>query len=179
MRNLKEYQKNYRLLNKERLAEHDRLYYLANRENIIKRVQERYRLNSEPKKEYARNYYFKNKKRLTLVNNLWREKNKEKMRIVHAEVMTRRRARLNNLPVEKYKRTDIYKRFGGICIVCDEPISLNVLFPSPLSFTIPHIIPISKGGGDTVGNVAPAHFTCNLKIHNKVPIAVKPRVLNV
>jgi len=141
----------------------------------------RYHLNKEKTRErrnnYAKKYYQENKGIVIKKNKLWALKNPEKHKKIHADVQLRRRARLSSVANDGYKRMDVFNRFGGVCIVCDELIDLDLRFPSKRSFTIHHLIPISKGGDNTSKNVAPAHFYCNVKVGNKVPIAVKPKVL--
>lgn len=45
-------------------------------------------------------------------------------------------------------------RDGGICHLCDRPVSLSVA-------TRDHIIPASKGGTNAADNIALAHRNCN------------------
>lgn len=47
------------------------------------------------------------------------------------------------------------------CHLCGEPINYQADHLDPHSFTIDHIIPIAKGGADTLDNCAPAHRKCN------------------
>lgn len=47
------------------------------------------------------------------------------------------------------------------CHLCHEPIDYSLKSPDPYSFEIDHVIPRSKGGADTVDNLAPAHRRCN------------------
>jgi hypothetical protein len=46
-------------------------------------------------------------------------------------------------------------RDGGICHLCDKPVSRSVA-------TRDHIIPASKGGSDSADNIALAHRNCNM-----------------
>lgn len=47
------------------------------------------------------------------------------------------------------------------CAICGLPIHYELAHPSPWSFTIDHIIPISKGGTTDDDNLQPAHLRCN------------------
>jgi 5-methylcytosine-specific restriction endonuclease McrA len=174
-----EYQRQWRESNKDKLKAYHKLRYRLNKSEYIKRAKDQYSKDPEAKKEYQRLYYAENKDKVTASNKNWQRKNIDKVRQIHADVMNRRRARLRQSPAEKYNRNFIFDRFGGYCIVCNESIDKTVKFPSPMSFTIHHLIPISKGGADILNNVAPAHFRCNVMVGSKIPIAVKPRVFNV
>ena len=47
------------------------------------------------------------------------------------------------------------------CHLCGEEIDYAAFHLEPLSFTIDHIIPLAKGGADSLENLAPAHRKCN------------------
>jgi 5-methylcytosine-specific restriction endonuclease McrA len=40
---------------------------------------------------------------------------------------------------------------------------------SKQGLTLDHVIPLSKGGTDTMDNLRPAHWLCNIKKSNKLP----------
>ena len=73
-----------------------------------------------------------------------------------------RRCRVWNVPFEKgIDRNTVAERVGTQCYVCHEEIDMNVEHPNPLSPTVEHIVPLSRGGGHVWGNVALSHFVCN------------------
>lgn len=80
----------------------------------------------------------------------------------------RRRAVKNGSASEKYTKSMVIEEKGETCALCGENIDLRLAYPNPKSFTIDHIVPISKGGSDTMGNVQPAHFGCNSSKRNRV-----------
>lgn len=47
------------------------------------------------------------------------------------------------------------------CAICGLPINYELKHPNPWSFTIDHIIPISRGGTTDEDNLQAAHFKCN------------------
>lgn len=49
------------------------------------------------------------------------------------------------------------------CHLCGKEIDYAASHLEPLSFTIDHVIPINKGGQDTLENLAAAHRRCNLR----------------
>jgi len=56
---------------------------------------------------------------------------------------------------------EIFIRDKGICKICGEPIGMSLKAPHPMSVTIGHIIPLSKGGTHEINNVQLAHRRCN------------------
>lgn len=47
------------------------------------------------------------------------------------------------------------------CAICGLPINYDLPYTSPWSFTVDHIVPISRGGTTTEENVQAAHRKCN------------------
>lgn len=65
----------------------------------------------------------------------------------------------------------IFKRDNHMCMLCNQPLNMNVVVPHPLAPTIDHIKPIAKGGTHEPDNVQAAHFICNsYKSHNKFDV---------
>lgn len=60
--------------------------------------------------------------------------------------------------IDKY---DVYVFYDWKCIICDDYIDPDLRWPDPLSATLEHVIPLSRGGTHTWDNVAPAHLLCN------------------
>ena len=80
---------------------------------------------------------------------------------VRRDAKHRRRARERNAFVAKVSRAKIYARDRWRCGICDRLVAQNRVAPHPLSPTIDHIIPLSKGGSHEPSNVRLAHFICN------------------
>lgn len=76
---------------------------------------------------------------------------------------SRRRAIRAGLTVEPFTDASIFERDGWTCGICDAPIDRESGFPSPLSATIDHIIPLSRGGSHSPDNVRCAHLRCNVR----------------
>lgn len=55
------------------------------------------------------------------------------------------------------------RRTGAACHICGQPIDYTLRTPDPRSFEVDHIVPLKRGGADTITNKAAAHRECNSK----------------
>lgn len=87
-----------------------------------------------------------------------------------------RRARYRIKTVKRQSRTvkpsrlsadELVLQKGSDCGICNNPIDMNVSRTSKMGLTVDHIIPLSKGGADTLDNMQPAHWICNVRKGNK------------
>lgn len=74
----------------------------------------------------------------------------------------RRRATKRGLPAEPYTLAEIAERDGYRCGWCGLLVDMALSGLEPKGPTIDHVIPISRGGPDTPGNVQLMHRECNL-----------------
>lgn len=51
--------------------------------------------------------------------------------------------------------------YGNICHLCGQPIDLTLTWPDPGSLSADHLVPQSRGGSHTLGNLRPSHLHCN------------------
>lgn len=133
---MREYAAAYRERTRAQRAKDKRAWYLANREHSL---------------AYAQNYV---KRRLAedpdyiiRRSRAWMEKNREKTRL-RAHNRRRAKYRANSFHVtardlEKLRRQD--------CIYCGSRVNIQ----------IDHVIPLARGGGHGIGNLAPACAKCN------------------
>jgi 5-methylcytosine-specific restriction endonuclease McrA len=54
------------------------------------------------------------------------------------------------------------------CYFCGKHIDMNLHYHDKWAFTVQHITPVSRGGGDTEDNFAPAHRSCNAREGNRL-----------
>jgi len=141
--------------------------------------QKAYRLNNlEKLREAKRLWRAKNKEKANATQRAWRLKNKEKDAVYKAEYKTKyphkageyrrqRRAREAHVVSEPYEWFEVLHKYGTMCHICGDKIDINAPRKTgekgwEHGLHIDHIIPISKGGPDTIDNVRPAHGVCNL-----------------
>lgn len=62
-----------------------------------------------------------------------------------------------------YVKQEIYERDEFECYLCLDPVNTDLRFPHPMSPSIDHVQPISKGGLDCYENVKLTHLYCNQK----------------
>lgn len=79
----------------------------------------------------------------------------------------KRRARLAGVPREPYTTALIAVRDGFTCSLCGGLVDMAIKWPDLQSPSVDHVIPISRGGDDTLLNVALAHFGCNVRKSNR------------
>lgn len=165
----KEWYKN----NIDRLKEKNRQNYKANKQAYIDRARVWEAENKEKSKQSKQNWclnnkdYLKNwKKSNPEWEKKWRLQNAEKIRYYSRQSRIKRRLMLKNVPSENYTLEQIYIRDEGMCKLCFTTVNINAekLANRP---SIDHVIPLSKGGNDTLKNIQLAHFGCNSKKGNR------------
>lgn len=62
----------------------------------------------------------------------------------------------------------VYDKTGGTCYLCDTMVNRDLNHPDPLSLSMDHRIPISKGGDHTYENLWATHLRCNLRKNDKL-----------
>jgi len=97
---------------------------------------------------------------------------KDNPEIVRANARKRRAMKKNN-GFEKYTEAQILELYGPTCHLFKEPIDLSL--PRKIgtngwrnSLQIDHVIPLAKGGPDTLANVKPSHARCNIAKKDKL-----------
>jgi 5-methylcytosine-specific restriction endonuclease McrA len=73
-----------------------------------------------------------------------------------------RRAR-EEAKIERFDPLEVYKRDGWLCGICRAEVDPAVLHPDPMSASLDHVVPLSKGGDHTRENSVLAHLICNIR----------------
>lgn len=144
---------------REAKLEYDRAY--RSNPDKIARIQERDRLrvrDSEERKRTNANY------RLVHKNEV-----QERSR-THSR--KRRALKLEN-GFEAYTEAEILALYGSSCHICSLEIDMDAPRSTHVSgweqgLHIDHVVPITRGGSDTLDNVKPAHGKCNVSKNNRL-----------
>lgn len=157
---------------------------------------EKYLANAEAVKQTSREYRRDNPEKIIEMRSTYRKNNLEKIRAASRrkywedpesrrafqrqnrkdnpdylrEANRRRRAKLRDIPSERYSDQDILDKFGTLCHLCLGEIDLDA--PRWTGFLgwerglhLDHVVPISRGGSDLIENIRPSHGICNVKKH--------------
>lgn len=63
--------------------------------------------------------------------------------------------------VDLFDRDAVFERDTWTCGICREPVAKDASPFDPLSATVDHIVPLSRGGEHTLANAQCAHLRCN------------------
>ena len=92
----------------------------------------------------------------------WRTENPEKVKEHQRKNSHQRRVRLQGGRFERFDYVEIFERDNWICGICTKPIDNKLKWPNPMSVSLDHIVPVSRGGGHVKENVQSAHLSCNI-----------------
>tara|TARA_R110002153_G_scaffold262833_1_gene423881 strand:+ start:316 stop:873 length:558 start_codon:yes stop_codon:yes gene_type:complete len=146
--------------NKEKINKRKKKYYQNNKEKILEQQKEYYQNNKEQKKEHYQN----NKEKILERQKEYNQNNPQKVR----EASRKRRALKKGNTHKPYTEDQVLKLYGKDCHICKKPVNLlaNRSAGAPgwqQGLHLDHVIPLSRGGADTIDNVKPAHGLCNLQ----------------
>lgn len=80
-----------------------------------------------------------------------------------------RRARMGGaVNGDKVLTADLIARDGLDCSACGKPIATDQAWPHPLSLSIDHTTPVSRGGAHSLDNTTLMHLRCNISKGAKV-----------
>ena len=72
------------------------------------------------------------------------------------------------------KAREVILKTQTICGICGKPVDFSYKYPHPLSPTVDHIIPVSKGGHPSdLSNLQLAHRCCNRQKSDKLTLETK------
>jgi 5-methylcytosine-specific restriction endonuclease McrA len=134
--------------------------------------------DKEKEKKRKKKHYAENKEALLAYQKGYRKRNAAKFRAKQKKYWAKhpekalafnrkRRARVNKVEHIPYTKEEVLEKYGSDCHICGIPIDLNAPRKAGKKgwehgLHLDHLIPISKGGPDTIDNVRPAHGVCNL-----------------
>ena len=138
----RENSREYRLKNPEFLKAHKKRYRQENKEKVLA-YQRSYQLSHPEKiREYARRHYYKNPDR----------------QIVHNQ---KRRARMDNgNGFTELDWAELKRKYNYTCLCCGRREPEIKLSPD-------HVLPLSKGGSNSIDNIQPLCRTCNNRKYTK------------
>lgn len=167
-----EQSRRYYLKHKEKILEKVRIYREENREKIREKDRIKYSLQSEKSKEYQKKYRQENKDKINAYHRkYYTTVGREKMNEIRRKWSKTPNGRLMSQK-KGYKRRSILKNIGvhsneewllvvdkqkGLCNICKEQKKL----------TKDHIIPLTKGGMNTIDNIQGLCHSCNARKGNR------------
>lgn len=130
--------------------------------------------NPEKVKENDRRYRQNNPEAAYASQLKWRLNNQEHLRELHQSYAKknwesryankhRHQARSRGREVDLVLRKEIKRMYHSPCVYCGAKERI----------TLDHLIPLSRGGNHTIGNLAPACRSCNARKGTKLPIEFK------
>lgn len=69
---------------------------------------------------------------------------------------------------ERITHEEVAERDGFICHICSGLVDMSLPRTSKWGATLDHVIPVSKGGVDSLENLKLAHWICNVKKSDKI-----------
>ena len=116
-----------------------------------------------------REYYASNPTKIYEINRRWAAKNPEKVKEYSRRIFAKRKALKQENGHSHYTEKQVLELHGLICHVCN--IEINIDAPRvtsggdgwELGLQLDHVIPLSKGGQDSLDNIKPIHVLCNMK----------------
>lgn len=151
----KKYRREYTQKNKEKLNAQSRARYSKDKERMRAQARARWDRNGDRLRALRKKRYDKDPDRIL-------------------QYARKRRAQRYNSDFVKYTTQDILNLYGTNCHICKKPIDLNaprLARPGTnwqLGLHLDHVIPLSKGGSDTVDNIRPSHGICNISKGDKL-----------
>ncbi len=74
-----------------------------------------------------------------------------------------RRARKLQAFVERVDPAEIYRRYAGVCGICEKPVSASE------KWHVDHVVPLARGGAHSYDNCQLAHARCNQSKNATIP----------
>lgn len=149
---VKEYKKSHYMKNQEVNIEYSRKHYLENKQSISDAMKKYYLKNKEVIRELRKEHYLANKELIRTRRKRYRLQNKEKVQSLNSKRRAKKSGAEGNHTAEEIQYLKEIQNYQ--CLMCrrTEP---------EIKLTFDHIVPLSKGGGDGIGNGQMLCQSCN------------------
>lgn len=137
-------------------------HYRANAQTRAAQARAWREANADTFKAAQQAYYLAHKPEFEARWKAWSAANPERRQEIHR----RRRARLARVSVGS---VDLDALWTGACGICGSAIDPDLRAPDPMSRSIDHIVPISRGGAHAQANLQWAHLVCNIRKGARMP----------
>lgn len=136
--------------NPEKSRERSRRNYHKNKDVVREKAHLRYLKNRQQRCDYSRRYREENIDKVREAGRKWGKENPDKIRANNH----RRRARKRGAPGTHTAQewADLCARYDHRCLCCGMV---------PEKMTVDHVVPISLGGSNDIGNLQPLCLSCN------------------
>jgi 5-methylcytosine-specific restriction endonuclease McrA len=151
------YSRKWKAANWEQKNKSDHRYYSENKEKVLAGCRRWQKANTDKVLEFGRRWYKSHVKEKLQTLRGWKEKNPDKVR---EQQMNRRMRKLGvggTVTAQEWK--ELKEKYKNTCLRCHR---------SDVKLTMDHVIPISLGGTNTIGNIQPLCKSCNCKKHAKI-----------
>lgn len=128
-------------------------------------MNKRYREASPERREAARRRSEKWQAENPDAPSRWPSRSPEQIRLRVAA----RRARKQETAVGPIDTEALWRHCDGRCMLCTELIDRSLRHPDPMSASLDHIVPLSKGGGHLQENLQWTHLICNVRKGSALP----------
>jgi len=156
----------YRSENPTKFKTLQRASELKHREKRLKAQRKRYKANRKFHIKRAKQWKKDNPAKVKTQQKAWWANNKSK----HRTYQRKRDAAKRGHGHIQYDDMVIFERDNWQCGICGKKVDNSLPYPNPMSKSLDHIIPLSKNGNDCPANVQLAHLTCNLQKSNNLYI---------
>jgi len=143
---------------RDKRIEAARRYREKNHEEVKRRNRERYRSNWDHFRELNRKSYLRHRDRRISEALEWQKNNPDRVSVRHAK----RRSREAGYEISTSFHRKMLHRYGGKCAYCKVVLDVSDR-KTPTGLHWDHVLPLSKGGKNSEGNLLPACSSCNLR----------------
>lgn len=156
--------------------DYNHTYYLAHRDELIEkgkiRVKEWYHSNTARARKRARAYYLSNKEEIKARSRKWASDHPERNRAKATEWNKTHSDERKLISLRSFHKRKSQKHGSFTsaewCLLCEKYDYRCLCCGKKKPLTVDHVIPLSKGGTNTIDNIQPLCQPCNSIKHVKV-----------